>query len=231
MKLDFTDIIDLTHRIEERMPHWPGDPLTQIRNVASVAQDGYRLNVLTMGEHSGTHIGAPLHFRTNAASVDEIPVRHLVSPGVKIDISQNAQSDADALLQINDIEAWEARNGRIPVETILLVQTGWSRFWTNPKRYLGLKNKTLHFPGIAPKAAQLLLEERGIRGLGIDTHGVDGGCSQNFEVNTQLAKRNGFHLENLTNLNQLHETDFILVIGVLPIKRGTGAPCRVLALQ
>ncbi len=229
MNIQFSDIIDLSHTIQETMPHWPGDPVTQITQLNSVAQNGYNLNQLTIAEHSGTHFGAPSHFIQEGRSVDNMPLQRFIAPAIKIDVS--AQEDPDFLLSVFDITQWEARFDEIPKNSVAIVQTGWSRFWQTPDVYLGKQEKGLHFPGISLQAAQFLVYERHIKGLGIDTHGVDGGLSTSYDVNVLLAKHEIFHLENLTRLQKLKNRDVFLFIGVLPIERGNGSPCRVLALQ
>ena len=228
MNIQFSDIIDLSHTIRETMPHWPGDPVTQITRLNSVAQNGYNLNQLTIAEHSSTHFGAPSHFVQDGRSVDNMPLQRFIAPAIKIDVS--AQQDPDYLLSVHDITQWEARFGEIPKNSVAIIQTGWSWFCETPNLYLFNQGKELHFPGISVQAAQVLVE-RHIKGLDIDTHGVDGGLSTSYDVNMLLAEHEIFHLENLTRLEKLKNRDVFLFIGVLPIERGNGSPCRVLALQ
>ena len=82
----FSKIFDLSHSIKEMMPHWPGDQATNIGSIRTVAREGYFLNQVTIGEHSGTHVGAPSHFG-GKGSVDDIAPNKLILPGVKIDVS------------------------------------------------------------------------------------------------------------------------------------------------
>ena len=222
----FSEIVDLSHPIREDMPHWPGDPKTKIKQSATVAHDGYHLNVLTIGEHTGTHCGAPRHFDDDGQAIDKIPVNNLAAAGIIMDIREKTAWSSDYLLAAKDISEWEKKFGLIESRSIVLVQTGWSRFWSNPSEYLGNNEKTMHFPGVSLEAAQLLVEARDIVGLGIDTAGIDGGQSTDFAANRYLAKHNVYHIENL-NLSSALASRLFIVVSPLAIQNGSGSPCRV----
>lgn len=225
MTIEYSEIIDLTHAISEGIPHWPGDPKTQISPQADVARDGYNLNALSIGEHTGTHIGAPWHFNRAGWSIDDIPVHQLVAPAIHLNIMQNAQKERDYLLTVNDVIDWEAHNGHIDKNAVVIINSGWFRFWKTD-HYLGTDGHGLHFPGVSVEAADYLIRQRHIRGMGIDSAGIDGGQSTDFAANSLLAEHNLYHLENL-NLRQLAVPRFTIVIGAIPIKNGSGSPCRV----
>lgn len=225
MTIQFSEIFDLSHPINETMPHWPGDPSTKITPHSTVAADGYTLNSLTIGEHSGTHIGAPVHFRHSGRSIDDIPPDQLVAPAVNIYIEQQAAANRDYLLAADDIILWEQAHGRIEDNSVVLINSGWSSFW-NTDTYWGKDESGLHFPGISTDAATFLLQERRIIGLGIDTAGIDGGQSTDFATNILLAHNDVYHLENL-NLSSVVRPRLTIVIGALAIRNGSGSPCRV----
>ncbi len=225
MTIQFSEIVDLSHPIKEAMPHWPGDPLTKITPHTTVASDGYALNRLTIGEHSGTHIGAPAHFHHSGRSIDDILPQQLVAPAIIIGIEQQAAANRDYLLVADDIILWEQAHGRIEQNTVVLVNSGWSSFW-NTDTYWGRDEAGMHFPGISTDAATFLLQERRIIGLGIDTAGIDGGLSTDFAANILLARNDVYHLENL-NLSTVVRPRLTIVIGALAIHNGNGSPCRV----
>lgn len=228
MIIDFTRIIDLSHPITDDMPLWPGDPPTTIARYSTVAQDGYALNSLTIGEHSGTHIGAPTHFNQQGWSVDHIPIDRLVVPAINLDMSDKVHNNADFLLTCIDIEEWERKNGQIENECVVLLKTGWSALWCKTG-YFSNDQSDMHFPGITEEAAEFLIQKRKIIGLGIDTAGIDGGQSVDFAVNRLLAEHNIYHLENL-NLQALSAIRLYIAIGALPIQNGNGSPCRIFGL-
>ena len=102
-------------------------------------------------EHGGTHIDAPIHFAEGKWSLDEIPPEKLVGQAIVVNISAKASKDRNAQLTIADLKKWEENNGRIPDDSILLVFTGWGKYWPDYKTYMGTntKNSSLYrFPGM-----------------------------------------------------------------------------------
>ncbi|MBN2412797.1 cyclase family protein [candidate division KSB1 bacterium] len=231
MNLKKKKIIDLTHLISEGIPVWPGDPRLKIETVSDFKNDSFYMNNISMSEHTGTHIGAPMHFYPFGADVSELSVNDMIIIANKINIKNHTVKNADYLLTVKDILKWEETHDPLPAECLVLIETGWSKYWDNPNIYFGFKHEAMHFPGISLEAIMFLVEERKIKGIGIDSASIDGGKSMDFIINRYCSESNIYHLENLTNLNQVNESGFLVFIGVLPIKRGSGSPCRVVALQ
>ena len=224
-------VVDLTHVITPDMPVWPGDPKPTIKPMATVEKDGYFLNEFSIGEHSGTHFGAPAHFIEGGKTVDAIPADTFILPAVVIDISKKCKNNPDYSLTVEDILSWEKENGKIPEGSLVMAYTGWDEKWGDAKEFFGFdENGGMHFPGFSEEAVIFLMEKRGVKGLGIDTHGIDPGYDEEYKSNTALFERGGFHLENLANLGKLPPKGFYVFIGALPIKGGSGSPARVLAL-
>nr|WP_048148563.1 cyclase family protein [Palaeococcus ferrophilus] len=74
-------IVDLSVAIEDGMSVYPGDPEVKIREWASIGRDGYFMNTISMGEHTGTHVDAPAHFVEGGKTVDELPLERFTGPG------------------------------------------------------------------------------------------------------------------------------------------------------
>ena len=221
------------------MPIWPGDPAVQFETNARLDQEGYVLRRFAMGEHTGTHLSAPSSFYTNGLSIDAYPPESLVEPAVVIDLRQKVLGRPDYVLSRGDLREWEGRHGLIPGGSVVLAHTGWGEKWDDPSEYLGeylarkarqQANPGLHFPGFGLDAARFLLEQRGITGLGIDTHGVDPGRDSSFAVSKLLLEQPRISLANLTGLEQVPPTGTTLVIGILRLRGGSGSPASVIAL-
>ncbi|MBN1287309.1 MAG: cyclase family protein [Anaerolineae bacterium] len=224
-------VVDLTHPINADIPIWPGDPEFRLTPWASFEKDGYFLNEISIGEHSGTHFGAPVHFHEGAPAAETFRAEDLVVSAVVIDITAAVGDDGDYRLSLDEVKAWEAEHGEIPAGSAVLLYTGWDRFWSDPDAYFGFDAEGgLHFPGFGAEAAAYLVEERAVAGMGIDTHGIDPGDDEEYVPNTLMLGAGGFHLENLTNLGSLPPTGAVLVIGALPIEGASGGPARVIAL-
>jgi kynurenine formamidase len=230
-------IVDLTHPFDDKTPYWPTAPSGfELKTVhRGTTQDGYFYSAYSFcaPEHGGTHLDAPFHFAEGGFAADAIPLKQLVAPGVVIDVAAKAAADADYRLSVADVEAWERRNGRVPAGAIALVRTGWSSRWPDRKRYLGDDTpgdaSRLHFPGLSPEAAALLVERR-VAALGIDTASLDHGPSKDFAAHRVGAAANVPNLENLAHLDQLPETGAWIVALPMKIGGGSGAPLRALAL-
>jgi kynurenine formamidase len=226
--ISYRRVVDLSHVIDPQIPLWPGDPPITFETVARLDRDGYQLRRFCMGEHSATHINAPSSFHEGAASVDRIPIGCLVAPAVVMDVQREADGDPDYVLGVKDLCAWESHHGRVPANTMVLLNTGWFRRWSDPVTFLGQDALgRCHLPAFGVAAVRMLLNEREVAGVGIDTHGVDEDSA--YEVNRQVLARGGVVLENLTNLDQLPPTGTTLVIGVLRLRHGTGSPAAVTA--
>ncbi len=224
-------VVDLTHKIKPGIPIWPGDPEYRLTPWATFEEDGYFLNEVAIGEHSGTHFGAPVHFHEGAPDASTFTAEDLVVPAVVIDASAAVGDHADYALSLDELVAWETEHGQIAAGSAVLLRTGWDRFWEDPDAYFGFDAEGgLHFPGFGAEAARFLVNERKVAGLGIDTHGIDPGADEEYIPNTEMLGAGGFHLENLTNLGSLPPTGAVLVIGALPIEGGSGGPARVIAL-
>jgi len=225
-------LIDLSLPLNERTPVWPGERSTPFRleTIDTLEKDGMLAKAFSMPEHMGTHIDAPNHFAAGQPGVDRIPATELFGPGVMIDMSLKAEQDADAMLTVSDLEAWERRHGPIPKGAIVLLQTGWGRHVENLARY---QNRDavgkLHFPGYSPEGAEWLVREREIRGLGIDTMSVDRGLSAKFEVHHVALKAGRYALENVTHLEELPPKGFGVIVAPIKIETGTGGPTRIWA--
>ncbi len=229
--IKFKRILHLSHAIAPSIPQWSGDPPVEVENVASRETNGYYLRRFSLGEHSATHINAPISFHTTGISIDQYPAESLVVPAVVIDIREQAAANSDYAIALSDILNWEQQHGQIPPNSIVILFTGWQDKWLDTKAFFNLDaDGKPHFPGFGIEATQFLLSQRHIAGVGIDTHGVDSGQDETFAINRLVLSQPRIVLENLTNLDQLPPTGTTLVIGILRLEGGSGSPVAVMAL-
>ncbi len=224
-------VVDLSHPITSDIPIWPGDPRPAFADLATTEENGYALRGVTLGEHTGTHLGTAAHLQPGGLTVDRLRPEDLLAPAVVIDARAQAAADPDFALSVADVHRWEAAHGRVPTGSVVLMATGWDARWPDPTAYFNPDDQgQMHFPGFAPEAVAWLVTERHVRGLGIDTPGIDPGRDTALQSNRALLHERRFHLENLTRLDELPPTGLWLFIGALPLVGGTGSPARVLAL-
>lgn len=232
-------LVDLTHPFSTETIYWPTEEgfvhETGFRG-RTEAGYWYEAHRFHAAEHGGTHVDAPVHFAEGGASVDRIPLERLVAEGVRVDVSAPCAEDRDHAVTQAELEAFEANHGRIPPGAIVLVHTGFARYWPDRARYLGHAGRgaeaaaALHFPGLAPDAARWLAEERSVAAVGIDTASIDPGPSRDFAAHQVLAARGVPAFENLTNLGALPPRGFRVVALPMPIEGGSGAPLRALGV-
>ena len=228
--IPYREVVDLSRVIHPNIPRWPGDPPIRFRAVARLDSDGYFLRRFSMGEHTGTHMNAPVSFHRHGESIDAYPAESLVAPAVVIDVRASAEADADYTLDAAALLHWERQHGKIPPGSIVLLYTGWQAERSNPEESSGSSNRTgLHFPGFGIQAARFLLDERDIAGVGTDTPGVEPGRDRAYSINRMVLERRRIVLEYLANLGSLPATGSTLVIGILRLKGGSGSPASVLA--
>lgn len=223
-------LIDLSHTLKADIPLYPEARPFELHTLVTLEQ-GYYINEFSMGEHVGTHVDAPSHFARGGHNVDELPLDTLVGPIAVLDLRAQAAAEPDLGIGVAHLEAWESRHGRLPENCFLLANTGWWERWSNPAAYVNLgEDGVMRFPGFSPSLMSFLLENRRVRGVGIDTLSTDTGSSTTFEQHRILLGAGMVNLENLTNLSALPATGAYLLVAPLKIGNGSGAPARVIAL-
>ena len=232
-------LVDLSHAFNRRTIYWPTARRFKLTQVAEGETEGgfhYAANDFEAAEHGGTHLDAPVHFARGGDTSEEVPLRKVVGPAVTVDVRARAAADRDHLVSVADLEAFEAASGRIPRGTMVLLRTGWSRFWPDARRYLGTAERgaravpKLHFPGLSEEAARWLVTQRRVRAVGIDTASIDRGQSTAFEAHRVLAAAQVPVFENLNGLERLPAEGFHVVALPMKIEGGTGGPLRAMAI-
>jgi kynurenine formamidase len=220
-------IVDLTQPLHPAIPYWPGAGYGPFRYtpITVLERDGKAAGVFEMPEHMGTHLDAPNHFVASPVSVDTISLERLLRPAAVLDISARAAVDAGALLEVSDIDVWEAQWGVVPPGSVALVRSGWSLRWSNADAFCN----GMRFPAISEAAARRLIFDRGVVGVGVDTLSADNGEAPHSPCHRVVHGAGGYILENLAHLEQVPERGAFVLIAPMPIVGGTGAPARVLA--
>jgi kynurenine formamidase len=232
-------LIDLTHAFGPDTIVWPTEQ--DFRLVVQQAGETpggyfYASNRLEMAEHGGTHIDAPIHFAKGKQTLDQVSIERLVGLSVRLDVTAQCANDRNYRVTIEDFEQWEAAHGRIPDRAIVLLDTGFARFWPSRQDYLGTELRgqegvrALHFPGLHPEAAAWLVRERQVKAVGIDTASIDFGQSTKFETHVALLSHNVPVFENLADLHKLPVEGFHVIALPMKIAGGTGGPLRIIAV-
>ncbi|MBX3278517.1 MAG: cyclase family protein [Acidobacteria bacterium] len=235
--IDESRIVDLTYSFDENTIYWPtAQPFRWEKESWGQSAGGYWYTAArySASEHGGTHFDSPIHFGEGRSSVDQIAPGRLIGPAAVIDVSAACENNPDYLVAVSDLTGWERAHGRIPDGAIVLFRTGWGRYWSDRKRYLGADapgdTQNLHFPGLSREAAEWLVKERRIDGVGIDTASIDYGQSKDFIAHQVLNGADIYALENVAALEALPPLGSTIIALPMKIRGGTGAPARILAL-
>ncbi|HEU4539746.1 MAG TPA: cyclase family protein [Jiangellaceae bacterium] len=189
-------------------------------------------NNFTTGEHTGTHLDAPIHWVTgqDGDDVSQVPPSRLVAPAAVLDFTAQAEADPDFLLAVDHIKDWEQQHQPLPAGGWLLFRTGWDARSRDPEAYAN-GGRT---PGISVECAKWLAEEAPVIGVGVETVGTDAGAAHSFDppfpCHAMLLGNDKYGLTQLQNLGALPPTGAVVIAAPLPIVRGSGSPTRVLAL-
>lgn len=219
---------DLTHTYDADFPTYFGKPGISTEQNFNFAEHGLNLMTLTVNEHTGTHVDAPLHFSADGASVDEIPLSTLVAPLCVIDITVKAADNPDAQLTPDDLKAWIAANGEFPDHACVALYSGWGAK-TATDAFRGFDGEKQHFPGFHVEAAQMLLET-GAGSIASDTLSLDHGISEDFATHYAWLPAGRFGIECIANLDRLPASGATIVVGAPKHRGGTGGPARIFAM-
>ena len=218
-------VVDLTHPIK------PGGGDFQLERLRTYERDRANMNRWTVKEHSGTHLDAPLHFSGDGLSLAQIKAEDLVVPLAIIDITARAQNDPNAVLMPDDVKAWEARHGRLPDGCCVAMYSGWDKFY-GTERYESADAKGMaRAPGFHIDTAHFLLDQRKVKGLGVDSQSIDAeSLAGGFPVHRAWLPTGRWAAEGLTNLGRVPPSGATMIVGALKVEGGSGGPSRVLAL-
>ena len=231
--------VDLGYELNSSTVYWPGGEgfclcmSTSGASPPDAANDFYAAGTFSCAEHGGTHVDAPFHFHERGATVEQLSLEQLVGCAR---VLRTQQADVTTAV----IAAHEAAHGTLPRGCIVLCDTDWAQHYpSGAARYLGHDEATqgafdpavhtLHFPGIAADAAQLLVA-RGVAAVGLDTASLDPGRCKTFDAHRTLLAAGVYGVENLSGeLRRLPPRGSTVMVMPLKLTGGSGAPARVVA--
>jgi kynurenine formamidase len=237
------EIVDLTQPLSETTPviqlpppfaNTPGLSREEISHYND-AGPAWAWYTLTIGEHVGTHLDAPIHWVTgkDGKDVASIDPTQLIGPACVIDKTAETEQDNGYLLTAADIEQWESEHGEIPDRAWVLLRTGWQSRAQDQETFLNVGENGPNTPGPDVEASRWLATERNLSGFGVETVGIDAGAAGGFDppfpVHNLLLGAGRLGLTQLANLDRLPATGALVVVSPLKLVGGTGSPSRVFA--
>ena len=222
-------VVSVAQPLRTDSPLFPGDPAFTSDPWATVATDGYLLEQVSLGTHTGTHMSAPCHFIDGALCVDDLPAKMFVRKAVVIDVRNRvAVAGGDFQVTKQDLRDWERQNGRIPEGAMVLLETGFSANFFNDHYFDDA-------PGFSGEAVAWLMRSvgsggRGAAGTGSDTFGPDATSDLAFDASYETYLAGGVTLENLAHLERLPAQGATIIFLPALLKDGSGFQTNVIGL-
>src|ERR1044072_4170435 len=174
-------VIDLSHPFDAQTVYWPTEQgFVLEKEQAGLTDQGYYYasNKFSAPEHGGTHIDAPRHFAANGNTLDQVPLTQLMGEAVLLDVTKQCEANHDYLVSVDDFNAWEKQHGQIPMGAIVILRTGFAKYWPDRNKYMGTDERgaaavaKLPLPGLSPEAAKWLVANRSVKAIGLDTPSI-----------------------------------------------------------
>jgi len=231
--------VDLTHAFSPNIAVWPGfgnakfKPAIAGREYKGYCEVGEPFDYKKHGfiatsyelvtDQYGTQLDPPAHFYEYGATISDLPATYSVRPLVVIDIHEKVAKDPGYHAAIEDIKAWEGKNGKIPEGSVVAIRSDWHKKWKETDRFAQKP-----FPGTKLDALKLLHLERKILFHGHEP--LDTDTTPNLEGENWLLKNNFCQAEGMTNLDKVPETGALILIGFAKPEGGTGGYARYIAV-
>ncbi len=226
--------VDLTHPFDGDIPHFELSEPMHIETIRTVEKNGFLVQRFQFEGQWGTHVDAPVHFFENLRTLDQIEVSEMLLPLVVLDVHEQVRQNPDYAITLEDVYAWEGRNGAIPHNAFVALRTDWSHRWPDDAKMHNRDSEGIpHTPGWSLDSLKYLYEKRKIRASGHETIDPDTGISgkvTGWACERYILGLNCYQIEMLTNLDRCPEAGALIVCTFPNAKNASGFPARVFAI-
>jgi kynurenine formamidase len=224
--------VDLTHSFGPDSPVWSGfgqakmtpavDP--QTGQPYTIPKDGFRSTYYQMVGQYGTHVDPPAHFAEHGITMDQIPLKQMVLPLIVLDDTPYLAKDPNHAFSVDDLRAWEKKNGRVPKDSFVALRTDMYKDWDrDPERF-----KRSPFPAWSLDTVKFLIEQRGVTAIGHESMDTD--TTDKMESETYILQHGHFQIEVMANLDKVPPRGALLVVSWPKVKDGLGFSARAFAI-
>jgi kynurenine formamidase len=224
--------VDLTHSFGPTTPVWSGfgqakfspagDPKTH--EPYSIAKDGFRTTYYEMVGQYGTHVDPPAHFADNGITMDKIPLKQMILPLVVLDDTPYLAKDPNHAFSLDDLKAWEKKNGRVPRGSFVALRTDMYKDWDKDSE----RFKRAPFPAWAFATIKFLYEQRGVTATGHEAMDTD--VTDKMDSETYILQHGHYQIEVMANLDQVPAKGALIVVSWPKVRDGLGFPARAFAI-
>lgn len=227
--------LSLSHPVTSEIPHFPIFNPLKIKQLASVSEDGFLCQEVSIGTQYGTHIDAPFHFVQGRETLADYPIKDKILELVVLHLEEEVSANSDYEVNVQAIKDHESQYGPIPPGSFVAFSSGWSQYFEKGDAYYNKDDKGVErTPGWSVEALEYLHEKRQVAGIGHETLNTDSGLalSENGSLVAEYywLEKNKFQIEVLTNLDQVPSRGSLIKIGFPNIKGASGFNVDVVAI-
>jgi arylformamidase len=207
---------DISHKISQDMPIFPGNPSPKFESVLKLKEDGVNVSRISLGTHTGTHVDSQNHFITDGIGIDREPLTKFIGEAFVIDFSKKKIGGG---INGNDLDSFHSI---VHLNDIILLYTGVSNYWEENF----MDETARNFTYLEPSAAEWIVNHR-IKSIGIDSPSVEKYGSKDGITHKKLLSADIGIIENLdSTLKEFVAKRVFLVCLPLAIKGLDGSPAR-----
>jgi kynurenine formamidase len=179
---------------------------------------GCKISHISMPDHIGTHIDAPVHFVPGGKDASQIPIDSLLGDAVIIDVSVKGSENPLTIEMFHKFV--KEQNVYIREKDIVIIRCS-TRKW-NEEGFLSIKSLT-------SEVADYLIKKN-VKALGVDLLTVDSLDDKRRPVHLKLLEKEIFIVEGLINLEKIGKKRFQFIALPLPLVSASGSPTRAIAI-
>ncbi len=205
-------LIDLSHTVADGLITYKGLPAPIVcdyltREASRSHYSGgteFHIGKIEMVANTGTYLDAPFHRWADGLDIADLPITAVANlPAIVIRVTNRADR-AIGPEWFEDVDL---------AGKAVLVQTGWDAHWKTDQYFEGHPFLT--------RATAVLLQQAGVRLVGIDSYNIDDTADGTRPVHSVLLRHNVLIVEHMTNLGLLPDGEFRFF--AVPVKvRGMG---------
>lgn len=225
--------VDLTHAFEPGIPHYVAFP-DEERTLLFDYPDGFRAHRYSHIGQWGTHVDPPSHFIEGGRPLDALPVTDMLLELVVLDATASVAEDPDYAAGPELIAAHEREHGAIPHGAFVAFRSGWGKRWPDPD---AMRNEgedgAAHYPGWSVEALRILVEQRGVVGIGHEQTDTDPGrevSAGRAPAEHYILEADRWQIELLANLDRVPARGALILATWPKPLDGSGFPARCIAV-
>lgn len=222
-------IVDLTLEIYDGLQTFKNHPKISIKEESTFENskhryeppcNGFESRMISMSDHSGTHIDAPLHFIAEGESTSEMQLERTIGKAYLLDVSNYKKPDervtAEMLERAEKVQGLQIEKGNI-----VLVQTRKGKWG----------DESFFNEEAFDISAGKWFTAKQINAVGIDLPNIDSNDNMKRDVHLEVLGANIYIIENMVNLENLpRDRSFQFFAAPLKLKNATGSPVRAFAM-